>query len=103
MDPFSAQKSGQKLQQKGISKFGRHQCCIVGAAALGRFSQEILRKIDIAPTQYPSLLPVCIVYSDRIPFLLAHQCFFRHDHNGVMVMWCGWWLLLVVDFLGSIG
>ena len=22
MDPFSAQKSGQKLQQRGISKFG---------------------------------------------------------------------------------
>jgi hypothetical protein len=61
-------------------------CCIIRGAASGRFSHEILRRIDIAPTQYSSLLPVCIVYSDRIPFLLARLCFFRHDHNGVM--WC---------------
>ena len=42
------------------------QCCIVGGAASGRFSHEILRKIDKAPTQYLSLLPLCIVYNDRI-------------------------------------
>ena len=46
-DPFPAQKSGQKLLQRGtLFEIGPHQCCIIVDAASGRFSHEIPRKID---------------------------------------------------------
>ena len=95
MDSFSAQKSGQKLQERGISKFGRHQCCIVVGAASGRFSHEILRKIDKPPTQYSSLLPLCIVYSDRIDYFACRASHFSS--------WSPWWPYFIVHRASSIG